>query len=172
MEYILECESVDKHGDIDVVRVDKGDRFMAFSIPAGVLKPVNKNDIVTASINVGKRRAWNLMRKLYDMEEDKRIGIFGNTFFSVIVRDYSVDEVEAKISDYENRYKIGDEVESDEGRRYCVVNISDDGSRVHCVSEDRMFWTFDTVSPSVQKTGRHFPEIEKVFEMMKGDGDE
>lgn len=146
------------------------------------LKDGNKSVQIDESIayNKGLEAAWELARKLYNLGfNDTRKEIFGEKYgLSIdIIKDFSVDEVAAKIKEYEEKQakdaeiKVGDEV------IYCGGGAHDGSVGVVIGAEEvwrevrfKCSWSSVAVcKDTLTKTGRNFPQIAEVLEQMKGE---
>lgn len=136
----------------------------------------------TEAYKLGLETAWELARKLSNLGfNDTRKEIFGEKYgLSIdIIKDFSVDEVAAKIKEYEEKQKpvedaeikVGDEViycggGAHDGSVGVVLGIEKDWAEVRFKSS----WNCVGVcKDALTKTGRHFPQIEEVLEQMKGE---
>lgn len=129
--------------------------------------------------------AWELARKLSNLGfNDTRKEIFGEKYgLSIdIIKNFSVDEVAAKIKEYEEKQKMVEDAEIKVGDEviYCGDGAHDGLVGVVIGSEKdwrevrfKCSWSSVGVyKDTLRKTGRHFPQIEEVLEQMKGEMDD
>ena len=120
----------------------------------------------------GLNEAWELARyisctpnegvKHIDWVED----VFGCGNRRDVLRKHSASEVIAKIEEYENRIKVGDEVidsNSISEKKSVVVRVS--GSVITIMEGDGTVSRWE--KEGFKKTGRHFSQIEEVLKQMQ-----
>ena len=122
----------------------------------------------------GLNEAWEAARKVVEMGEyDRKNVVFvrlddGEFPFN----KYSASEAITRIKEYENRIEVGDEVHTIyDDTPMVVVNIFNEDvtgeKRVVSVSISGMVST--RYVEELEKTGRHFPQIEEVLKQMQED---
>lgn len=121
----------------------------------------------------GLNDAWECAKNLLKGEYDqyKRFEIFGNTDVDNIFTLLTGAEALVKLKKYEEEQKnsaeikIGDEVTDDDGWNGVVTWIDPDGEYLIILQKDgtALRWKKDIF----KKTGRHFPEIEKVLKQIQ-----
>lgn len=143
-----------------------------------------KTDTVTTSYEKGLNDAWEAARKIVLPSDCYANGLYGNMkeIFGLndylargVFTDFSALEAIAKIKEYEEKqeeqvkeeekFKIGDEVISDE-RRFVVLGIDKGGwYNLWCLDNGL---TYDSIfSKCLTKTGRSFPQLAELFKQMK-----
>ncbi len=122
----------------------------------------------------GLNEAWEAARTVVEMGEyDRKNVVFvrlddGEFPF----KKYSASEAITRIKEYENRIEVGDEVHTIyDDTPMVVVNIFNEDvtgeKRVVSVSISGMVST--RYVEELEKTGRHFPQIEEVLKQMQED---
>lgn len=120
----------------------------------------------------GLNEAWEAARKVVEMGEyDRKNVVFvrlddGEFPF----KKYSASEAITRIKEYENRIEVGDEVHTIyDDTPMVVVNIFNEDvtgeKRVVSVSISGIVST--RYVEELEKTGRHFPQIEEVLKQMQ-----
>lgn len=114
--------------------------------------------------------AWECAKKLMlsmadgGLNRDELQDIFGNTDYYNLLKTLTASEAMAKIKEYNEGIKVGDEVIDNNTNYFGVVTrvkdlmvyvtYRDGSSGIHYMSE-------------FTKTGRHFPQIEEVLNQMQ-----
>lgn len=116
----------------------------------------------------GLNEAWEAIKKIMcivgsGMTLEERGKIFGDTFATTIVENYTAAEAITKITEYEKPIGVGDEVESHSGLG--VVLESDEESTTVMKADGGVFITYNKTV--LKKTGRHFPQIEELLQKMQ-----
>ena len=141
-----------------------------------------------AAYDKGLADAWEAARKIITFKKDGGLSvaalekIFGTQLCEIIIRDFDIFEVIAKIKAYEDEQqkieqeiKVGDEVvyqyngREKTGVVYDVVDYFDDST--YLVFNPFEFNPTDSITPgigkTIRKTGRHFSQVEELLKAMK-----
>ena len=116
----------------------------------------------------GLADAWELVRKLGEIEQDEREKMFSYRSVKAIIEDCTIEEVKDRIEAYEKKkeIKVGDVLESkDEKRRFLVVTEEDDDSIYEFGVIDLKTMTLDRICNYPKgfiKTGKHI-DIESLL---------
>lgn len=152
------------------------------------LKDASKDNENEKSYEQGLNDAWECARKIaieMSIENMQSCGLISSSddeyeYSCGVIRNYSASEAMAKIKEYEESKKlhVGDEIKFEFGgvglyNAIGVIFRIDDDGYLHILSgnNDPDYATLgldphrDTVH--VEKTGRHFPQIEEVLNAMK-----
>ena len=137
---------------------------------AGYRVGANDEDRLSSQYHKGLEEAWECAKKIYHMSAEKIIAIFGSCSNWV---DFTAEEAMQKIKEYEKKYvepddeiRVGDEVYVlDENRKSVVTYVEVDQYAVMICQSGK--WSAEDVK-RIHKTGRHFDEIEKVLNQLKG----
>ena len=145
-----------------------------------------KLEVKTSTYTKGLNDAWEAARKIMLCKSKGGLGyevalkifqqadITGTEHFDIL-RTYSASEAIAKIKEYEEKqeeqakeeekFKVGDEVISDE-RRFVVLGIDEfKWCNLWCLDNGL---THDNIcSKDLRKTGRSFPQLAELFKQMK-----
>lgn len=116
----------------------------------------------------GLNESWEAVKKIMCIVGSgltlvERGEIFGETFASTILENYTAAEAIAKLEEYENRIKVGDEVVDDIGKKSVVVRVS--GTVITIIEGDGTASRWE--KEGFKKTGRHFPQIAEVLKQMQ-----
>ena len=131
-----------------------------------------QHEATTLEYQQGLNDAWETINKIASIPYAKRSEIFdGQQDILSIVQKFSPSEVIAKLKAYEEQQKadseikVGDEIESDDGKRACVLYPNNGGSQTFAViaSGKPEWWS----QVAFHKTGRHFPQIAELLKAMK-----
>ena len=117
--------------------------------------------------------AWEIARKIVLLEDEggipskDMVHMFGIKFTRDIVREYSVQEVKAKIDAWEaeNEIKVGDEVDIC-GDKGIVTSFGTDGDRIHVLYLDGIVTSYRK-DKCIKKTGRHI-DIDGILKQIGG----
>ena len=119
--------------------------------------------------NQGLEDAWETARKIIHMPEGDLLNIFTECYSAVctsvqVFLKYDASEAIEKIRQYEQeeRFHVGDEIETQNGFKGFVIR--EDDKYVYFVNENGE-GCVETMMAA--KTGRHFPEIAVVLEKMR-----
>lgn len=141
-----------------------------------------------AAYDKGLVDAWEAAKKIITFKKDGGLSvealgkIFGTQLCEIIIRDFDIFEVIAKIKAYEDEQqkieqeiKVGDEVvyqyngREKTGVVYDVVDYFDDST--YLVFNPFEFNPTDSITPgigkTIRKTGRHFSQVEELLKAMK-----
>lgn len=131
------------------------------------------------SYEQGLSDAWECANKIMSMSCGELSEIFPD-FKGFPFEECSASEAIAKIKEYEEKKKfhVGDEIKTVWGNMCIddigvIIRIDDDGDCLHILSgRDDEDYTNLIIHPNregvhVEKTGRHFPQIEEVLNAMK-----
>ena len=125
----------------------------------------------------GLADAWEAARKMCrsvqrgGMTPKALLEIFGTPSTREIIIKNTVAETIAKIKAYEekqNEIKVGDEVCRKDRKdcKFVVTAMTKDKVCFDCISKQGVFYQF--CDPNlIEKTGRHFPQIEELLKAMK-----
>jgi hypothetical protein len=152
------------------------------------LKDALKDHESEKSYEQGLNDAWECARKIaveMSIENMQSCGLISNSdeeyeYSCGVIRDYSVSEAIAKIKEYEEKEKfhVGDEIKFEFGgvglynAIGVIVRIDDDDYLYVLSGNNDPDYTTIRINPHrdtvhVEKTGRHFPQIEEVLNAMK-----
>lgn len=125
-----------------------------------------KNLRIKEAYEKGLDDVWECIKKIQDTPEKVRVEIFGNWAMPNIVRKHTASEAMAKIKAYEDEHKIrvGDEVKAWYGN--AIVTHVDEKAK----TANFFYITGDSgcdYLKNIERTGRHFDEIEVLIEKMK-----
>lgn len=130
---------------------------------AGYKVGANDSDRLSSPYHKGLEEAWECAKKIYNMSAEKIIAIFGSCSNWV---DFTAEEAIKKIKEYENNeIRVGDEVYLLDENRKSVVTCVADNYAVMITQKGK--WSVENVK-KIHKTGKHFDEIEKVLNLLKG----
>lgn len=125
----------------------------------------------------GLKEAWECAKEiLFDGTLSRELlTVFKTKTFSGIINKYTAAEAIQKLKDWretqkvpDNRITVGDEVYlKDKNYKSVVVNIFEsDNEKCTFITTQRGTWDVCGIK-ELHKTGRHFPEIEKVLNQLK-----
>jgi hypothetical protein len=128
-----------------------------------------------SSYHKGLADAWEAARKIVMYEADGGLRaeetekIFGTLLCGNIFKDFEASEAIAKIKAYEekqDKIKVGDEVFMN-----FAPNVIGIVTHIHSDGGSHIMWDDGTAGEynitNCEKTGRHFPQIEKLLKAMK-----
>ena len=114
-----------------------------------------------------RKEAWEAARTLWNTP--KRKEIFGYTSFNTALMTLTAQEVIEKIRAYEQaqeKIQVGDEVDW-MGDKYVVTYVRCEEKKADLISCKFGSACENVAFSSLQKTGRHFPDIAEVLQKMK-----
>ena len=128
----------------------------------------------------GLNDAWECARKIMLSDEDGGIAhidiqkIFGGSYYTALM-NYSASEAIAKINEYEEKQKqaddeikVGDEVIWNDHVKGIVIEIIDCNLR----GFTSRLCPFEWRKEFCRRTGRHFDELPKIIQQLRGEQDE
>ena len=129
------------------------------------------------AFNQGAEAAWELVRKIFDMETNDIEDIFITEDawnLGTVLNNYTYQEAAAKVAEWEKvkEIKVGDILEDrDEGNKVIVTSLK---GRVICLLWDdgRIGTTYVELAKGIfRNTGRHI-DIDGFLKQIRGEGDE
>lgn len=141
---------------------DTGETAYNDGYAKGLKDGQHKSD--TEEYHVGMKDAWDIVRKIFDMNDYQRYAIFGSENSRYIMMNLPIGEVVEKLKTYEE-IKTGDEVIYN-NTIICVVLAPEtdnryasiiDGCGKHYFADHR----------ELKKTGKHYDHIEQLLAEMK-----
>lgn len=136
-------------------------------------KGYNAGLVESAAYQEGLKDAWKCAKKIRFMEKDKLKDAFGiqtdESITKYIFRSISASEAVNKIKEYEEKQiRIGDEIKLNDVVEV-VVSLQDTYMlTIDCYGHVST-WQYDRYPLNGwSKTGRHFPQIAELLELMKG----
>lgn len=143
------------------------------------LEKVEPHDTYAESYNEGiiegRNEAWEAVKKVTDMNQNERLKVFGASTMTSILAFNTMTELFDKLAAYEAKKKaeeeeinVGDEIIISDQRRV-VTRVYDNGDMVtlnECGMPDVLY---NRRSRVVEKTGRHFDQIEELLTVLNAD---
>lgn len=128
---------------------------------------------------VGQNEAWNLARKIFDMETNDIEDIFITEDawnLGTVLNNYTYPEAAAKVAEWEKakeEIKVGDVYKNIAGSCFviCDVNEEDNNAQVLWSSSLSSRKTLDEITRYYTKTGRHI-DVDSFLKQIRGEGDE
>lgn len=137
------------------------------------LKKYDEEGIKKEGYEKGLNEAWEIAKKISMMDYSESVKIFGSKFEGKqFWKHYSAAEAIQKIKEYEEKkkeeeVKVGDEIQSSEQTEKAVVlSIGADGYW-GCLQNNSFFTVNDKQKKYWKKTGKHYDEVEKIFQKLK-----
>lgn len=130
----------------------------------------------------GLEDAWEAARAIGKSTKDggldlhELVQIFGTPFTTSIFNRFTAAEAIVKMKTYEEEHqeiKVGDEVCRKDRKdcKFVVTAMTKDKLCFDCISKQGVF--YQICDPNlIEKTGRHFPQVERLLEAMNNEGDE
>ena len=127
---------------------------------------------VLSGITKGRNEAWEIVRKIIlppsegGLSSEELREIFGYDIFREIFRIYNVDEAIDRIKEYEERFKIGDEIIKDcsEGIILKGIVTRIEGDSVYIMWSDGS--SGSAPKKYLNETGESYPQINEILDQL------
>ena len=158
-------------------RLKAENKKMSAKIDAYELYGDQHEEEYNQAFNQGAEAAWELVRKIFDMETNDIEDIFITEDawnLGTVLNNYTYQEAAAKVAEWEKvkEIKVGDILEDrDEGNKVIVTSLK---GRVICLLWDdgRIGTTYVELAKGIfRNTGRHI-DIDGFLKQIRGEGDE